>query len=60
MMIEANDNDSYQRGREDYAKGIVREHNPYDEAFYGTTFWEEWFDGWDDANKKYVNENFFP
>ncbi len=49
MKIEANDNEPYERGRLDYAKGILRERNPYDEGFYGTTFWEAWFDGWDDA-----------
>jgi hypothetical protein len=49
MMNETNDNDPHMRGRLDYTNSVLREQNPYDDAFYGTTFWEAWFEGWDDA-----------
>lgn len=56
-MTEANDNDPYLRGMSDWKSGVPRQDNPYDDAFYGTTFWEAWFDGWDDAEAE--NKNFF-
>jgi hypothetical protein len=48
----ANDNDDepYRRGREDFVCGLPRHLNPYDSGAYGTTMWEAWFDGWDDAS----------
>jgi hypothetical protein len=50
-MDFSNDNfEPYERGRRDFAAGVPRECNPYDEAYYGTTFWESWLDGWDAAS----------
>ncbi len=54
MFVEANDNDPYLRGHCDYENGIERQQNPYEDLHYGTTFWEAWFDGWDDARDEAV------
>ena len=45
------DMEPYLRGRRDHALGIPRCQNPYedDPDTYGTTAWESWFEGWDDA-----------
>jgi hypothetical protein len=49
----ANDNfEPYERGRRDFEANVPRECNPYDYADYGTTFWEAWFEGWDDASNE--------
>lgn len=45
-----NDDDPYRRGQEDFVRGLLRHMNPYDSSAYGTTMWEAWFDGWDDAS----------
>jgi len=50
MRIEANDNEPYLRGCQAFEAGMQRHENPYEDDYYGTTFWEAWFDGWDDAN----------
>jgi hypothetical protein len=53
--LPANDNDPdpYLRGIEDFARGVPRHENPFDGADYGTTLWESWFDGWDDASDEF-------
>jgi hypothetical protein len=50
----ANDNDSdpYLRGMDDFARSVPRHMNPFDLTDYGTTLWESWFDGWDDAREE--------
>jgi hypothetical protein len=48
-MIANDDFEPYARGRQDFAADVPRECNPYDKGHYGTTFWEAWFEGWDDA-----------
>lgn len=44
----------YSRGRADYERDVLRYQNPYEEnhEVYGTTYWEAWFDGWDDAHEE--------
>jgi hypothetical protein len=49
--VNDNEPDPYFRGIEDFAGGVPRHMNPFDETDYGTTLWESWFDGWDDANE---------
>jgi hypothetical protein len=45
------DDDPYCLGRIAFDCGVPRYDNPYDESpeLYGTTYWEAWFDGWDEA-----------
>jgi hypothetical protein len=52
MQLLTNDNEPYLRGRSDYAQDIPRYQNPYEDStdYYGTTFWEAWLEGWDDAD----------
>jgi hypothetical protein len=45
------DLDPYLRGRSDFERGIPRHMNPYETSDYGTTLWESWFEGWDDARE---------
>ena len=54
MLLSTNDNDPYLLGRSDYERGLDRDMNPYEDAgeYYGTTFWESWFEGWDDAKEE--------
>lgn len=51
MQSEANDNDPYLRGRREFEEGAPRNCNPYGADFYGTTYWEAWLEGWDDAQE---------
>lgn len=39
----------YVRGKNDHTRGVLRRENPYDLDMYGTTQWESWFEGWDEA-----------
>jgi hypothetical protein len=48
--VNDNDPDPYRLGIEGFARGVPRHVNPFDETDYGTTLWEAWFDGWDDAS----------
>jgi hypothetical protein len=51
-----NDNfeEPYQKGFEAYRRGVARHINPYEynPELYGSTFWEAWFEGWDDAKNQ--------
>jgi hypothetical protein len=54
MAIQADNDEPYLRGRADYARDLMRYQNPYEDTPepYGTTYWESWFDGWDDAHEE--------
>lgn len=51
---ELEDEEPYFKGRADFARGLLRPQNPYenDPDTYATTYWESWFDGWDDAHNE--------
>jgi len=51
------DGDPYEKGRQDFEAGLSRDSNPFDASQYGTTFWEAWFDGWDDARDDRLKMN---
>ena len=46
----------YVRGKNDYARGLSRVDNPYEDEMYGTTEWESWFEGWDAAETEHLSE----
>ena len=54
MANQTDDEEPYLRGRADYARGVPCDQNPYgsDPETYGTTYWESWFEGWDDAKEE--------
>jgi len=64
MSEPVNDNfeEPYENGIEAYKRGVPRCHNPYEDnpELYGTTFWESWFDGWDDAEEEAKSHNESP
>ena len=40
----------YVRGKNDHARGLKLVENPYEDEKHGTTEWESWYEGWDQAD----------